>query len=68
MVVFAAGLAGSFLEGGAAEFGGPDDEGIVEHAALFEVFEEAGDGFVDIEGEGAMGVHVAMGVPVAVGA
>ena len=40
--------AGAFGAGGAAEFCAEDDEGVVEHAALLEVVEQAGDGFVDL--------------------
>jgi len=39
---------------GTAEFAAPDDEGVIEHAALFEVLEEGGDGFVDGADEGAV--------------
>ena len=58
---------------GAAEFAHPDDEGFVEHAALFEVEEEGGEGlFGDGEvvlfddGEHA-GIVEAVGVPAALG-
>ena len=34
--------------GGAAEFAGEDDEGVIEHAALFEIGEEAGAGLIDV--------------------
>lgn len=40
--------AAVFLHGGAAEFGAPDDEGVFEEAALFEVGEEGGDGAVHL--------------------
>src|SRR6266404_20739 len=40
-VVIAAGALG---HGRAAEFAAPDDEGVVEHAALFEVGDEGGGG------------------------
>ena len=43
-------LEGALTIGRAAEFSGEDDEGVVEHAALFEVVDEAGAGLVDIEG------------------
>ncbi len=36
--------------GGASEFSGEDDEGVIEHAALFEVVDEAGAGLVDVVG------------------
>ena len=48
-----------------AEFAAPDDEGVIEHAALFEVSEEGGDGFVDGADEGAVGaLDVVVAVPV----
>lgn len=46
-VVVAAGRALAFAEGHAAEFTAPHDESFVEHAALFEIGEEGGDGLVD---------------------
>jgi len=33
---------------GASEFSAPDDEGVVEHSALFEIKNESGAGLVDI--------------------
>ena len=60
MVVLAAGLIGGFLERSAAEFRGPDDEGIVQHAALFQVSEQTGDGKIHIFRQRGVGVHVAM--------
>ena len=45
---------GEFDDWGAAEFAAPDDEGFVEHAALFEVFEESADGLVGFGGEAAV--------------
>ncbi|MFM1944913.1 MAG: hypothetical protein RI897_3895 [Verrucomicrobiota bacterium] len=54
--VVVASFAAFFLgHGGAAEFAAPDDEGVVEQAALFEVGEEGVGGFI---GEGAADVHV----------
>ena len=57
-VVVATGAAdvgvAEFRAGGAAELGAPDDEGFIEHAALFEVVDEAGDGLIDL---GAHGWH-----------
>src|SRR5580658_1994161 len=53
-----------FGGGGAAEFDAPENEGIVEQAALFEVAEQGGDGLVDIVGESfGGGVVLAVGVP-----
>ena len=34
-------------EGGAAEFAGPDDEGLVENAQFFQVGDEGGDRLID---------------------
>ena len=36
--------------GGSSEFSGEDNEGFIEHAALLEIFDEAGAGLVDIVG------------------
>ena len=50
--------------GGAAELGGPDDERLVEQAALFEIVEQAGDGPVDLGAVGRVVLpEVAVGVP-----
>ena len=38
---------GALAHGGAAEFAPPEDEGVFEEAALFEVFKESGGGAVD---------------------
>jgi len=35
-------------EGGAAEFTAPDDKGLIEHAALFEITDETGTGLVGV--------------------
>ena len=51
VVVAAVGALG---EGGPAEFAGPNDECFVEEAARFEVFEESGDGLVDLAGHSRM--------------
>ena len=64
-MVFAAGVVWGVVEGSAAEFGGPDDEGIVEEPAGFEVAEEACDGLVDVASEGDVFLHIAVRVPVA---
>ena len=58
--------AGAFLMGGhAAEFGAPDDEDIVQHAALFEIGEEGGGGLIE---DGTMAFVVGfegfVGIPV----
>ena len=52
--------------GHAAEFGGPEDEGIVEEPALFEVFDEGGGAVGEATGERAVvAFDVFVGVPVA---
>src|SRR5687767_753763 len=43
--------AGAFSAGGSAEFGAPDDEGVLEQAALLEVFDQPGDGAIDLRGQ-----------------
>ena len=69
-VVVAAGAVALGV-GGAAEFAAPPDEGVFEEAALFEVLQQAGDGFVDGEGVvfvlGHVGVLVPSGVVGVVG-
>ena len=48
-VIAAEGIASAgaaFAERGAAEFTAPDDEGVIEHAALAQVADQGGDGFV----------------------
>ncbi len=66
-VVIAAGSFGVFGGGLSAEFSAPDDEGFVEEAALFEIFEKSGDGFVGVAGVFVVVVfEVAVGVPVVV--
>ena len=52
LIVVATGLVGLEVvdEGRASHFGCPDDEGLLEQAAGFEVFEEAADGLVDFGG------------------
>jgi hypothetical protein len=53
-----------FDGGGAAEFAAAEDERFFEHAALFQVFEERGDGFVALFGESAVaGFDVVVVVP-----
>ena len=67
MIVIAAqfgGIAHHFHGGGAAEFPTPDDEGVVEHAALFEVAEQRGDGLINFRGEFAViHLNVVMVIP-----
>src|SRR5438132_1634287 len=52
-VVIAAGLVAAGVDlGRAAEFAHPDDQRPVEHAALFEVADQGGEGGIDLPGEG----------------
>ena len=52
---------------GATELAAPDDEGVVEHAALFEVLDQRSRGLVDISGHlGQLILQAAMVIPVAV--
>ena len=37
---------GGVIEWGSSKFGGPDDQGVLEQAALFEVPDEGGDGLI----------------------
>lgn len=68
VVVFAPFVIGFLIERGSAELGGPNDESAFEHAALFEVGEETGDGAIDVFGEAFVIHHVAVGIPVCAGA
>jgi len=52
---------------GAPELGGPDDQGVVEHAALAEVLQKAGDWLVDILRVFGVFRHVAVLIPVVAG-
>jgi len=47
-------VGGKFDGRGAAEFAAPEDEGVVEHAALLEIGNECGDGLIDLCGEAAV--------------
>jgi hypothetical protein len=63
-VVVIAAVVGALRHGGAAEFAAPDDESVFEKAALLEVGDERGAGFIGflaIAGEAAF--EVAMLVP-----
>ena len=63
---FAAAVLALF-DGGAAEFGAPDDEGFIEEAAEFEVADEGGHALVDVFGFGGEAfVEAAVVVPVGV--
>ena len=50
----------------APEFAGPNDQGVIEHPALFEVSDESRNGPVGGAAERLMGLHVAVGIPSAV--
>ena len=53
-----------FAKGGAAEFGAPDDEGGIEQAALFEVFQQGSDRLIDHAGIVLQsGIEVAVMIP-----
>ena len=58
------GAVAGFVHGGAAKFATPNDEGVIEHAALLEVVEQCGDGAVGFEaffGEGGFEVVAVLG-------
>ncbi len=56
---------GPLREGHAAELGGPDDERVVEHAALLQIAQQCGDRLVDRAGdEGQLVGDVGVVVPV----
>ncbi len=58
-----------FDGGGASEFAAPEDEGVLEEAALFEVGHEGGDGAVDLGGVAAdVGFDVVVVIPGLAGA
>ena len=68
-VISADGLA-IFTHRGAAEFSAPDDEGVTEHSALFEIEDEGGARLIDVFGdffEVAVEVLVRTAVAVPVG-
>src|SRR4051794_21782149 len=52
----------------ATELTRPDHQGLVQHAALLQVFDEAGDRLVGRPAQGAVALDVAVGVPGAVAA
>ena len=39
---------GGVVEWGSSKFGGPDDQGVLEQAALFEILEQCGDRLIDV--------------------
>ena len=58
-----------FAHGGASELAAPDDEGLFEEAACFEIGEESGDGFIDGAAEsGVIGFDAFVAVPLTSGA
>ena len=66
-VVVAAGPLGVLGGRLAAELAAPDDQRLVEQAALLQVLEQAGDRLVGVAGVlGVVGDHVGVGVPVVV--
>ena len=55
----------SLQEGHAAKLGGPDDEGVIEHAALFEIGDEGRSGLVHDLGLHRVSVlDIGVGIPV----
>src|SRR5205823_2965041 len=53
-----------FAERRAAEFAAPDDQCVIQEAALFEVFDQRGDGLVGHAGiEAELGVQIGVMVP-----
>ena len=46
--VVVAAVVAALDHGGAAEFAAPDDEGVLEEAALFEILNEGGAGLIDV--------------------
>ena len=59
---------GVLRPGRASEFTGPDDQCVVQHSPLFEIFDQSCDRFVRGAAMWLMFLHVAMGVPSAVAA
>ena len=68
VVMFAPRGIGRVVERRAAELGGPDDQHIVQHAALLQVLQQPGDRLIDLRRQSAVVGHVAVGIPVAAGA
>ncbi len=64
VMVLASGMVGLLVKGSPSKLRGPDDEGALEHAALFQVGEQAGDGLVDRLRETLVVGHVAVRIPV----
>ena len=57
---------GAFGAGRAAELGGPDDERLVEQAALLQILQQAGDRLIDLRAVGGVvACEIAVGVPAA---
>ena len=65
--MIAAGALGVFGGRLAAEFAAPDDQRLLEQAALFQILQQAGDRLVGFAGvQVVVGFQVAVGVPVVV--
>ena len=67
-VMPASGGALAVLVGRAPEFGAPDDECFIKHAARLEILDQPGDGLIDIGREFVVRTQIAVGVPVVAGA
>src|SRR5688572_18998966 len=52
------------VEGSASKLCGPDDQRVVEQAALLEIVQQPGDGLVDVLCERHVRLHVAVCVPI----
>lgn len=63
-MMFPAGMISFFMIRRTAEFCRPDNESFIQHAALFQIGDQAGDGLVDVPGQGAVRGHVTVRVPV----
>jgi hypothetical protein len=55
---------GAVHAGGAAEFCGPDDEGVLQHAAAFQILQQTGDGLINVLRVSGVFGHVAVLVPI----
>ena len=53
-------------EGRAPEFRRPDDQGIVEHPARFQIVDQSRDRLIDVLRQPVIALHVGVGVPVVV--
>ena len=64
-MMLAAFIFGIGHKGSASKFSSPNDQGIVQHAARFEIFEQRSYGLIDIARKVAMIGHVAVRIPIA---